>query len=80
MIPGIEDDVEEPTQPCAPPVEATRPTVRLSLGFYHYLQECGDLVAAMSTDDRPLTRRLCLEWRIAARAIQTSFGKLNNER
>jgi len=76
MIPGIEDDPEpKPAPPVAPAPTDNRPMVRLSLGFYHYLQECADFVAGVSTDPRPMTRRLCLEWRLGAREIQISHGK-----
>jgi len=76
MIPGIDDD-PEPPPPAPPPKppEAGRPMVSVSLGFYQYLQECADQIAAMSTDIRPMSRRLCLEWRLAARALQISYGK-----
>ena len=76
MIEGIEDD-PEPAPPTPILRGPDRPMVALSLGFYHYLQECADLVAVMSTDPRPHTRRLAMEWKLAARAIQTSFGKIN---
>lgn len=73
MIDGIEDE-----PPPKPPtiVETDRPMVRVSMGFFNYLQECADLVSAISTDDRPLTRYRAIEWRIAARAIQISHGKI----
>jgi hypothetical protein len=72
MIPGIDDDPPLTTAP-APP---TRPMVTISLGFYHYLQDCADLISAISTDDRRLGRALALEWKLGARAIQYTAGKL----
>ena len=74
MIDGIDDDPEPGPVPPVPQ-EPERPMVRVSLGFYHYLQECADLVAAMSTDPGPINRLRALEWRIAARAIQLTFSR-----
>ena len=71
MIDGIED---EPPKPPAI-VEVDRPMVRISMGFFNYLQECADLVSAISTSDLPLNRHRAMEWRIAARAIQITHGK-----